>query len=194
MSTATVDPLYRFGTPYPDEQRIAYGNVFAREARKGTPLLRIAADKDQMRLLELLMEDMSEPFWLLYVLLVPRADEGPAGRYQSEQEFTKAEVSSFLDTFRQFLECDGRQALWIKSSEGPDLLVFDQHNLIFAYGSLDQWTRRLISLGWKEVASDDLQIPAPHMHHYHGIFDDDARRLLKDLNWIHSPLREDDDY
>lgn len=186
--------IYRFGTPGPQEQRFAYGKVFARELRKDTPLLRIAADKNQIEMLKLLLENMQEPFWLLYVLLVPRADDGSSGRYQSEAFFTKSEVRDFLEKFHLFLESDGRQSLWIKSSDSPDLLVYDQHNLIFAYGPIEQWEQRLNSLGWKEVADEDLRIPTPHMHRYHALFDDDARRILKEFLWVHSPLRESDDY
>ena len=186
--------IYRFGTPEQQQQRFAYGNLFARELRKDTPLLRIAADKNQIDLLKLLLDKMQEPFWLLYVLLVPRADEGASGRYQSENVLTKSEVLDFLERFEVFLESDGRQSLWIKSSKGPDLLVYDRHNLIFAYGPIDEWAQRLQNLGWNEVTDENLRIPDPHMHYYHELFDDDARRLLKDFNWVHSPLRESDGY
>ena len=188
-----LDRLYRFGIPAPTEQRFTYGKVFARQNRKGTPVLRIAADTEQIRLLELLMEDMREPLWLLYILLVPRADEGQPGRYQSADQFTKAEARAFLERFRLYLESDGRQSLWIKSVDSPDLLVYDKHNLVFAYGAVEQWAERLNHLGWQEVPEKDLHIPAPHMHRYHGLFDDDARKLLSDFNWVHSPLRESDD-
>lgn len=188
------ESIYRFGTPEPKMQRFSYGKLFACEQRRDIPLLCITADRDQVDLLKSLIEDMHESLGLLYLLLVPRADASQEGRYQSAAVFTKAEISAFLDQFKYFLESDGRHCLWIKSVDAADLLVLDRHNLIYAYGPLEKWAECLHKLGWQETDSTAIKIPAPHLHRYHAIFDDDEKKLLTSQEWLHSPLREGDAY
>jgi hypothetical protein len=134
---------------------------------------------------------MPEPLWILYVLIVPRG-EGQAGRYQSAEFFTRSDIAVFLDRFRNYFESDARHHLWLKSEDGPELLVYDSHGLIFAYGPVDGWADELLQMGWKEVEEGSIILPNPHQHHYHEIFDDDARQVLSSMKWVHSPLREQD--
>jgi hypothetical protein len=138
-----------------------------------------------------LLEQMPEPLWVLYVLIVPRG-EGEAGRYQSAEPLTLTEARAFLNRFRNYFEADGRHNIWLKSEDGPALLVCDRHDLIYGYGPIDQWADALQKLGWTEVERKAISLPDPHSHHYHAIFDDDAQKVLSFLQWQHSPLREQD--
>ena len=72
------------------------------------------------------------------------------------------------------------------------MLVYDNHNLIYAYGQLQEWSTILTRAGLKEVAPELVVIPYPHSHHYHDAFDSDAARLLSSLDWDRTPLREQD--
>jgi hypothetical protein len=97
----------------------------------------------------------------------------------------------FLNRFEQFLESDGRHHLWLKSIGEPDLLVYDRHNLIDAYGRLEDFKRTLTIMALAETPQ--IKIPSPHVHYYNAGYDDDCRALLRFWNWQHSPLREQDE-
>jgi hypothetical protein len=167
---------------YPDEWSI--------EQTTGPSRLVIAAGGRQADLLRALCAVMEEPFYLLYVLVVPR-DCGEPGRYQSPEQLSKEDVLGFLNRFEKFLESDGRHHLWIKSIGEPDLLVYDRHNLIYAYGRLDDFKKILTTRALAE--GPKAKIPSPHVHCYNAKYDDDCRALLGHWNWQRSPLREQDD-
>ena len=186
-----LDHLYKFGTTLPQPKAWSRGNIFARDTHGATSRLTIAADSKQIELIDALLDKMPEPFWLLYVLVVSRG-EGDAGRYQSSETLSRADVKAFLARFRSFLEIDGRHNIWIKSEVGPALLVLDRHNLVYAYGLENEWSTELRGMNWIEVDQDAIALPNPHEHHYHAIFDGDARDVLTEMRWDYSPLREQD--
>src|SRR4051812_38329899 len=98
------EEIYKLGIPGDLPARFSYGKTFARERRGETPLLCICVDGDQTELLKALMQDMPQPFWLLYILLVPRAEQThAAGRYQSAAHLDRVETGAFLDKFKNFL-------------------------------------------------------------------------------------------
>jgi hypothetical protein len=191
MMQQQLGQLYKFGRTSPEEGPWLPGKVFARDTRGSTHCLRIAATDHQVQLLDTLIGKMPAPFWLLYVLVVPRG-EGQPGRYQSSDPLTNELLKEFLARFRNFLESDGRYNIWIKSESGPALLVWDRHDLIYAYGFEEEWAKDLLIAGWTEVDADVISLPDPHAHHYHEIFDEDSRAILAAMKWNHSPLREQD--
>jgi hypothetical protein len=186
-----LDEFYKFGTAEPDQRPRDMRKVFSREVKDGAAELCIAAGVDLVALIETLLEEMPEPFWLLYVLVVSRG-EGREGRYQSSEPVTLEEAKAFLDRFRHFVEKDGRHNIWFKSESGPALIVCDRHDLVFCYGLADTWVPILRKRGWSQVEKNEMASPDPHAHHYHAIFDDDARDVLAYMEWQHSPLREQD--
>ncbi len=109
---------------------------------------------------------------MLYVLVVLR-DYGEPGRYQSPEPLSKLDLLEFLNRFEKFLESDGRHHLWVKSIGEPDLLVYDRHNLIYAYGSLEKFQAILTTEGLAETPS--IKIPSPHVHYYNQKYDADCR-------------------
>jgi len=184
--------LYKFGW-LPDgknEQRFEYPNTYAFENPHGRPRIAIAPRTNQIQLLKELSESLREPFMLLYVLVVPRG-ESEAGRYQSSYTFTHEQLAGFLSTFSRYLESDGRQNLWIRSTGEDALLVYDRHNVIYAYGPLERFVPVLISYDLTEVS--EVTFPFPHAHHYHDEFDSEAQRILHSEEWIHSPLHTADE-
>ena len=181
-----MSDLYKFGW-LPDgetEERFEYENIWARERTSGPDRLVIAPRGNYIDLLQKLAACLEEPFLLLYVLVVPRG-EGEPGRYQSELSYSPIQLQKFLTSYREFFEKDARQNLWIRSS-GSGLLVYDRHNLIYAYGPLERFIGILTSSGLSE--SDDVRMPFPHVHHYHEAFDAESKRLITETAWILSPL------
>jgi hypothetical protein len=133
---------------------------------------------------------MDEPFLLLYVLVVPRG-EGEPGRYQSEFSYNAIQLKEFLTSYSEFFEQDARQNLWIRPTSDSGLLVYDRHNLIYAYGPLERFVEALTSSGLFE--SEDIRLPSPHAHNYHEEFDSHAKRLLMEGSWLTSSLRPGDE-
>jgi hypothetical protein len=173
-----------------DEELYEYANIWAREKTSGPDRLVIAPRAHYTQLLQTLTECIHEPFQLLYVLVVPHGGE-PVGRYQSEYSFIRTQLQEFLTSYSNFFEQDARHNLWIRSESGGGLLVYDRHNVIYAYGPLDRFIPALTSSGLAE--SEEVRFPSPHTHHYHAEFDIQEKRLLQSEQWIISPLRTSDE-
>jgi hypothetical protein len=191
LATKQAQAIYKLGDGMPEDRPWIYQNVWATEELSDAKRLVIAPKSGTTGILERLIETMPEPFWLLYVLVVPRG-EGDAGRYQSSELQTRQQVRRFLHEFQTFLETDGRQNLWIRSESGPAMLIYDRHDLIYGYGLIDDGKELLKQIGLSEVSSASIKTPDPHSHHYHASLDAEASRLLAYLDWHHTPLRDQD--
>jgi hypothetical protein len=128
-----------------------------------------------------------EPLYILVALLVPRAT-GEGGRYESVVK-DHTEVAAFLDEFETFFSTDPRAQVWVGQSDGGALLVFDEHDLIYAYGALDRFERVLTK---QAVPRGRPTIPAPHVHPFDPRNDEYERRLVR-RGWNRLlPLEEGD--
>lgn len=182
--------MHKFGW-FPDgihDEPYEYPNIWTREKPSGPDRLTIAPYSNHVELIHKLASQLTEPFLLLYVLVVPRT-ESESGRYQSEP-ISADDLNSFLVRHTIFLEGDARHNLWIRSSD-DGMLVFDRHNLIYAYGPLEKFTSTLVLSGLTEV--QDIRFPDPHSHHYQSEFDDSERLILQEQSWTRSPLRKGDE-
>ena len=133
---------------------------------------------------------LGEPFAVLYVLLVPRGGS-EAGRYQSPW-LNRDELNEMFDRHADFWEQDGRHHVWLHSATDEATLVYDQHNVIFAYGPLDEYVALLEAAGYKEAS--ELDFPAPHGHCFHVEFDEMERELASSPGWTRSPLQDGDEW
>jgi len=185
-----VEKLYKFGFLNPDDQPYHYPNVWAIQQTSGENRLAIGPRTGYVNDLLRLIEAMPEPFWVLYVLVVPRGGS-ESGRYQSSEPQTREAVCRCLKEFEDFLELDGRHHFWMKSVSAPAMLVYDRHNLIYGYGPLSEFETILFEMGLEE--GQTVQVPSSHVHHYNQNFDEDEHRILANLPWTRTPLREADD-
>ena len=138
--------------------------------------------------LRALLSALDEPYWILYLHLVSRT-ENEAGRYQSDAPWNRDTLERFLDEYRDLLQTDGRCDLWIKSLEGPGLLVYDRHEIVFAYGDLHRFQMILDVEGY---TPGEVTIPFPHQHPYRSVNDAAQRRLFAAFEWTRYPLAEAD--
>jgi len=188
-----METPYKLGQPGEDPDSTlhsyVYPNVWAEGKTTAGPRLVIAPANAQIDILLGLLEVMPEPMWLLYILVVPRTADEP-GRYQGPDPQTRDGVRQFLKQFEVFLETDGRHHLWIACANSPAMLIYDRHNLIYAYGPLDSFKARLAEMNLEETNA--ISVPDPHSHHYHEHLDLDAARLMKLWSWNHTALRESD--
>jgi hypothetical protein len=93
-------------------------------------------------------------------------------------------VLGFLSKHPEFLAGDGRHNLWVAEPEGQGQLVYDQHELLFAYGHLAEYEEALRKLGYAE---GELDLPVPHAHAYNAEFDGEESRLLAEFEWMFFP-------
>ena len=173
------------------ERPYTYPSLFFRESLNGggERLVLGRPDSAYVELLLDLARTLPEPFRLLYVLVVPRDGSANAGRYQCPAELSYEELAGFLNDYHEFFECDGRHHLWIAN---PDFgnLVFDRHNVVYAYGDLTRFEEVAEA---HKMSKEQFAIPGPHWHAYHAEYDAMEHRLLKRWDWIHSPLRPQDE-
>lgn len=134
-----------------------------------------------------LVECLEPPYLLLYVLHTPRGEADP-GRYQSPA-MTREEFEDFVSLFSAYFKADARFDLWAHSPSEGATVVWDRHNQLFAYGPTERFVQRLGAMGF---SPGKLEIPA-HAHYYRAECDDMARQLMSALEWIHSPLRPEDE-
>jgi hypothetical protein len=154
----------------------------------GTERLAIGLPRSATRTFRRLADVMSEPFSVLYILHTPRG-EGEPGRYQSE-EISGAQLDKFLERFERFLAGDARHDVWVRSASSGDLIVWDRHNNIFAYGDLAAFVKRLSELGFRVQEPPRLGV---HQHHYRQELDSEAADLLTVFDWHRTPLRAEDE-
>lgn len=95
-----------------------------------------------------------------------------------------------LDRFENYFASDGRHNLWLAAPPAGQL-VFDRHEVIYAYGPIAGIVARLKEKGFAEV--DMIRVPVPHSHHFHEEQDADEHAMLAHWEWMHSELQETDD-
>jgi hypothetical protein len=125
---------------------------------------------------------LREPFGILYVLLLSRTGVHSPGRYQSPVPTTREETEAFVG--------DGRHHLWLMSLPDKATLVYDNHDLLYAYGPLGPFKSALSALGFSEGA---VGIPAPHQHSWNEEYDSTENEVMDYWDWKHFPLQPDDD-
>jgi hypothetical protein len=179
----------KFGAGSEQRESHRYPNVFHRQGLPdGQQRLRIGPGRKHVELIIELIECLPEPLRLLYVLVEPRGRHQP-GRYEAASEMSFDDAENFLREFADFLQSDGRHHLWV-ASPGFGTVVYDRHDLIYAYGPVEKFVSVLQANGLKE---GNVEIPATHWHGCHPEFDDALSQVLSRFRWVHSPLRSGDD-
>lgn len=163
-----IGKLFALGADEP----FRHAEIYAREETSGPDRLRIGGGERPVALLEDLATLLAEPLFVLVVLSVPRGGS-QAGRYESDA-LTLDELTAFLAEFDVLFADDARTALWVGSTTGEGLLVLDEHDLVYAYGSLAAFAGRLSARGFEHGLP---AAPDPHEHHYNSELDDFERRL-----------------
>ena len=133
---------------------------------------------------------LQEPFGILYVLLLSRTGAHSPGRYQSPFPTTREETEAFARRFTNYFEGDGRHHLWLMSLPDQATLVYDNHDLVYAYGPLDRFKSVLTRLGFSEGA---VAIPVPHQHSWNQEYDSTEDEVMEYWGWKRFPLQADDD-
>lgn len=181
---ATVDNLLK------NESEFHYDKIYEEEKTINGGRLKIGTSLDQTILLGDLLTCLDPPFFILYVLIID-SDGYKSGRYESPVLETLDDVLSFLNNFKDYLESDGRHHLWVGTIDGSGQLIYDQHDVIFAYGPIEQFKEKLSQEAFKEIEFD---FPYPHVHNFHSENNNELKRLLNFWDWDRYDLEESDEY
>ena len=182
------ETLFKLGSLHGETiTQFRYSNTFQIDRTTGPDRLRIGAEDAHLSWLWKLALPLSAPFFVLYVLHTSRCGN-QLGRYESPA-VAFDQVNAFMAEFGEFLTDDGRHDLWLHSPDSDATLVWDRHDLIYAYGPLEQF-RAVLKEGFQQAEVDDL--PFPHVHRYHAEYDEAERKILQHFQWSHSPLLEGD--
>lgn len=166
---------------------LVYDNAFC--AQDATDASRLAvASTEPWKLVTQWSALLEPPFGVLLVLHSPRRSEAE-GRYESPP-LDRSELSAFLNRFCEAFQHDGRADLWLRSHATGDMIIFDKHNLLYAYGSIDLKRSELLGCGYAECA---IELPFPHTHYFHPSLDDDFDAMLEWFPWQRTPLLPGDD-
>jgi hypothetical protein len=139
-----------------------YGERYMLEEYPTYSRLNIGASVQAINLLLKLSDCLSPPFYCLYVLLVGRSTSAE-GRYQSPLLQDRKELVNFLLDHKELFESDGRHHIWLSAPEEGATLVYDKHNIIYAYGPLPRYESILQQAGYRR---ENFALPFPHGHYY----------------------------
>jgi len=169
-----------------DWRSARYGDHYSFERTTGPARLAIGPSGRHSELLLALSGVLRSPFALLYVLHTPRG--ATAGRYQSPP-LEALDLQAFFATYGPFIAADARHDLWIRARPDSATLVWERHDLVYAYGPLERFEDVLTRRGF---ARGQVAVPTPHRHHYHGAWDSAEESLLRSFEWSLSPLHPED--
>ena len=166
-----------------------YGRVYMLEYSPTYTRLKIAASTKGIDLLLRLSDTLEATFFCLYVLVISRSNT-EQGRYQSPLLESRAELVDFLLDYKELFETDGRHHLWVSAPDMEATLVYDRHNVIYAYGPLEKIAARLDEMNYQV---ENFEMPYPYAHYFHVENDLGIEALLQHWDWQHFPLQEADE-
>lgn len=183
-------PHPKFSATSPDgrERPVAFPDAFDYQQAAGGRRIAATTSRSYIDLLAGLGSCLPGPHFCLYVLCVSRTDRVP-GRYQSPG-LDLGDLAAFLATFRDFFEQDARHNLWIGCQASRAQIVYDRHNVVYAYGPLGRFDAYLRS---HEYQQTPIVLPDPHIHHYWEDLDPMEDRLFRYLAWTYHPLQGSQD-
>jgi hypothetical protein len=168
-----------------------YGDRYFRQPCGDSHRLVIGASGSNVKLLDQLATKFTiQQFYILYVLLLSHAGR-PPGRYQSPLIANHEDLQLFIWTFQNFFERDGRHHVWIGSPNSPDLLIYDQHDVIFAYGNVGAFESVLRENGFTE---SEFWFPSPHVHSFDPANVNAEDELMAYFDWTYFELRDGDQW
>jgi hypothetical protein len=152
--------------------------------------LKISAKKNQVDLIYKLSDCLNPPFYVLYILIESRLGNS-LGRYQSPLIESKNDLKIFLDKYKNYFESDARHHVWLGTINNSGKLIYDLHNLIFAYGPNEKYIQILKQKGFKQK---DFKIPNPHDHIFNPENDKYEDLIINHWDWVYFELKEQDKY
>jgi hypothetical protein len=189
MNHDVISKEPKFGSPQGESWlHHEYPKAYAVQHTKTQERLCIAVATEGSKVFRKLSDALESPFFLLYVLVVPRGGSA-SGRYQSP-ELQRDDMEKLINHFGDFWDLDGRHSVWLRSIPESATLVYDRHNVLYAYGPIDKYRAVLERLSFCE--SRTVEIPMPHQHSYSPEMDVLERELVSLPDWYRTDLHHED--
>lgn len=180
----------KFGTLTNDgHTRHDYGNVWSLDEHATWSRLVIGPSGGHIDLLLALAKALPPPYVLLWVLKLPCTDRTP-GRYESPAFESYDELATLLRRYRDYFEHDGCHHLWVFSPYAGTQLIYDNHEVIYAYGEPHPLIEVLSDAGFTQGS---VEIPSPHFHGYNPANADTEDAFFSECDWKHFPLVDEHD-
>lgn len=138
-------------------------------------------------LLEMAAAIPSASFSLMYVLLRP--GDPRDGRYKSPDFSSLSEVRTLFERFAGYFTGDGNHQLWLLSAVEGAFLIYDQHDVITAYGECDDYESLLTARGFR---SGKFYLPRRPIYFSPENAGAEAKRLVECFDWERSDLQKYD--
>jgi hypothetical protein len=181
--------MFKIGTLFgPDDTEFRYGDNYDIQTFPTWSRVAIGAESGHIPLMLEIARSWRGPFGILYVLVVSRLGHEP-GRYQNPEPCSFDDLERFAHAFQEYFERDGRHHLWFMDLPSHSQLVYDNHNIIYAYGDIAWYCEFLKTRGFSQ---QEVQIACPHSHHYNQEFDNCEDEITKYWSWKRFPLQERD--
>ena len=164
-----------------------YGNTLMREGVPGRERLCLGVSHDQDRYVLGLAGALTGRCQILYILHTTRTG-AQLGRYESP-EMELEDVRRFFARFGRYFSEDSRHDVWLHSVDDDATMVLDRHNLIYAYGPIDEFERLLLKAGIRNAPVPQIQ---EHVHNYHPEWDEHEKAILETIEWTVGPLQKAD--
>lgn len=182
--------MFKLGTLYGDNDvECQYGNIYEIQRQPTWSRVAIGANDRQIPLLLEIAKTWRGPYGILYVLITSRLGHEP-GRYQSPEPCNFDALEVFAYTFQEYFERGGRHNLWLMDLSSHSQVIYDNHDIIYAYGNIEWYSQFLEARGFSR---QDMHIACPHSHYYNPEFDRCEDDILKYWDWKHFPLQDQDD-
>jgi hypothetical protein len=182
--------LYKFGVLENNEKlEFRYPNIWCIEEYSSFSRGAAAPSKNQIELMLQLVKNYPPPYWVLYILVIPRVGQRP-GRYQCPEPLSFEELEEFCLRYKDYFETDGRHHFWIASAQTNQMLVYDRHNVIYIYDAIDNIKDFFLKSNLDEKA---FKFPKPHIHLYNRENDEFEVDIMKYFEWIYTELEDRDD-
>lgn len=169
--------------------RYYYNNTFAHDVYPSWSRLTIGPKDNQIPLMLEIAKSWGGPYGILYVLSTPRLGYN-AARYQSPEPCSYDDLELFAYTFQEFFEGDGRHHIWFMDVNSNKQIIYDNHNILYAYGDDDSIIKLLKE---NNFTRGEVSIPAPHEHLFNQENDTYEDEIMGYFEWIEFPLQEEHD-
>jgi len=172
-----------------DGKPVIYSDIWDFEKTSAYERLLIAPANKHVELMIDLAEKWGGLYRLLYVMIVSRHEKYPEGRYQCPKQIEFHDATYFLRKYSNLFENDGRHHIWLASDDNKSQLIYDRHNVIYAYGDIEMYNNVLTEKGFRK---NKVLFPFIHSHHFNKDNDIFVEQLMNEWEWIHFPLRDSD--
>ena len=182
-------------TSFVTEDLIYEKEYAIRESSSGGRLI-VTPDKNHIKLMLNLFagENKNHSYSIVYFLLNGRKDA--QGKYQASKALSWVGLENFCVKYSDYFETDARHNFGIRDIETKDTVIYDNHNVLYVFGNLEEKIKILEGNGYKKAGK--IVIPKPHTHFFNDDNDDIENDLLRNNEWIFTPVKiedeEDDEY